>query len=308
MARSRPLPEALRLAPFRVSEAIALDVDAKRLRSSHLAAPFHGARSPDAVTDLISRCRAYEPLMLDGQWFSHTTAAQLWGLPLPRRFQRDERLHVSTRRREPHRAGVVGHRITAKRELRFHLGLLVSSPADAWCELSAAKAPDGTRPTVAELIEAGDRLLAWPKPLATAEEVERAVSRYSKSRGIRSIIDARAHLRPGSASPRETELRVAVLAAPIGFPDPECNGVIRMGPDRSTHGDLVFREYRVVLEYEGDQHRTNVRQWRRDVDRLNDLAKAGWHVIRIHAETPEAAWRDWLESALRARGWRPLPR
>lgn len=181
MARSRPLPEALRLAPFRVSEAIALDVDAKRLRSSHLAAPFHGARSPDAVTDLISRCRAYEPLMLDGQWFSHTTAAQLWGLPLPRRFQRDERLHVSTRRREPHRAGVVGHRITAKRELRFHLGLLVSSPADAWCELSAAKAPDGTRPTVAELIEAGDRLLAWPKPLATTEEVERAVSRTRRA-------------------------------------------------------------------------------------------------------------------------------
>ena len=33
--------------------AIALDVSAKRLRSSRLAAPFHGARSSDAVTDLL---------------------------------------------------------------------------------------------------------------------------------------------------------------------------------------------------------------------------------------------------------------
>lgn len=308
MARSRPFPEVLKLGPFRVSEAIALDVSAKLLRSSRLAAPFHGARSPDSVSDLLSRCRAYEPLMLERQWFSHTTAARLWGIPLPRRFEHDERLHVSTRRREPQRAGVVGHRISAKRELRFHLGFLVSSPADAWCELSAAKAPDGTRPTVAELIEAGDRLLAWPAPLATPEEVERAMSRYSRSRGIRSLIDASAHLRPGSASPRETKLRVAVLASPIGFPDPERNGEIRLGRDHSTHGDLVFREYRVVLEYEGDQHRTDARQWHRDIDRLNELAKAGWHVIRIHAETPESSWSDWLESALRARGWSPSAR
>lgn len=303
-----PLPDELRRGPFRVSEAIALDLTAKRIRPPRITAPFHGARSPEPVTDLPSRCRAYEPLMLAGQWFSHTTAARLWGLPLPRRFERDDRLHVSTRRREPQRAGVVGHRITAKRELRFHLGFLVSSPADAWCELASATAPDGTRPTVAELVAAGDRLFAWPEPLATPEEVKRAMARFAKSRGIRSIMAAEPHLRPASASARETALRMAVLAASAGFPEPECNGEIELGPDRVTHGDLVFREYRVVLEYDGDQHRTSARQWRRDVDRLNDLGRAGWLVIRIHAETPESAWVEWLESALRSRGWSPRPR
>ncbi|MGR0221059.1 hypothetical protein [Agromyces sp. ZXT2-6] len=203
---------------------------------------------------------------------------------------------------------MVGHRITAKRELRLHLGFLVSGPADAWCELSSARAPDGTRPTLDELIAAGDRLLAWSDPLATSEEVQRAMARFAKSRGIRSIMAAEPHLRPGSASPRETQLRVAVLAAPAGFPEPECNGEIVLGSGSRTHGDLVFREYRVVLEYEGDQHRTDVRRWRRDIDRLNDLAKAGWLVIRIHAETPEAVWADWLESALRSRGWSPQAR
>lgn len=308
MARTRHLPDELRLGPFRVSEALRLGVGANRIRPPGIAAPFHGARSPESVTDLRSRCRAYEPLMPAGQWFSHTTAARLWGLPLPRRFELDDRIHVSTRRREPQRAGVIGHRISAERELRFHLGFLVSSPADAWCELAAAKAPDGTRPTVDELVAAGDRLLAWPHPLATREELQRAMARFAKSRGIRSIIAAEPHIRPGSASPRETRLRVAVLAAPRGFPDPECNGEIELGPGRVTHGDLVFREYRVVLEYEGDQHRTDARQWRRDIDRLNDLSRAGWLVIRIHADTTETAWCDWLESALRSRGWTPRPR
>lgn len=308
MARVRPLPEELRLSPFRVSEAVALGVSRKRLRSRELVAPYHGARSTDPITDLVARCRAYEPLLLEGQWFSHTTAALLWDLPLPARFERDERLHVSTRGREPNRAGVVGHRISAKRRLKFHLGFLISSPADAWCELSAARAPDGTRLTVDELIAAGDRLLGWPDPLVTVEELERAVSRYSKSRGIRSILEARPHLESGSASPRETKLRVAVRAAPIGFPEPEPNGEIELGPDRSTHGDLVFREYRVLLEYDGDQHRTDTRQWRRDLDRLNELALAGWHVIRVHAETPEVTWQQWLEAALRARGWVPPAR
>lgn len=303
-----PLPDELRLGPFRVSEAVTLHVGAKRIRPPRIIAPFHGARSLEPITDLSSRCRAYEPLMQDGQWFSHTTAAGLWGLPLPRRFERDDRLHVSTRRREPQRAGVVGHRITAKRELRFHLGFLVSSPADAWCEFASAMAPDGTRPTVAELIAAGDRLFAWPEPLATPEEAKQAMARFAKSRGIRSIAEAESHLRLGSASARETDLRIAVLAAPAGFPEPECNGEIELGPDRVTHGDLVFREYRVVLEYDGDQHRTSAQQWHLDVDRLNDLAKAGWLVIRIHVGTPEAAWADWLESALRSRGWSPLPR
>ncbi|GAA2045464.1 hypothetical protein GCM10009819_36100 [Agromyces tropicus] len=302
MSRPRPLPEELRLAPFRVSEALVLGATPKQLRSARLHAPFHGVRSSVAVDDLHARCRAYEPLMTADQWFSHATAARLWGIPLPARLRDDDRLHVSTRRREPQRVGVVGHRISARRDVRIHLGFPVSGPADAWCELAATRSPHGSTPSVDDLVIAGDRLIGWPSPLATLEEVDAAIARFSRSRGIRSIVAARTHLRQGSGSPRETVLRRTVAAAPHGFPEPECNGEIVLA-SRRTHGDLVFRRYRVLLEYDGDQHRTNARQWHRDVDRLNELAAAGWWVIRVHRGTHSHAWIDLLATALRRRGW-----
>jgi hypothetical protein len=48
--------------------------------------------------------------------------------------------------------------------------------------------------------------------------------------------------------------------------------------------DIRFRDYPVVVEYEGDGHRTDKQQWRRDVGRLSDLADAGLDVIRATGE------------------------
>ena len=56
MAR-RPLPDELLRSPFRVSEAFALDVSARRLRPPVIAAPFHGARSPEPGGDARLRKR-----------------------------------------------------------------------------------------------------------------------------------------------------------------------------------------------------------------------------------------------------------
>lgn len=250
--------------------------------------------------------------MAPGQYFSHTTAARLWGLPLPTSARTDPRLHVSTAGREPTRRGVVGHRITAVRDVRFHLGLPLVAPSDAWCELAAVTIPrTSDRPsttrrlTVDELILAGDRLLGWPSPLASIGEVAEALERFASARGIRSLRAAHRELRPGSASPRETRLRLIVLRAPAGYPEPELNGPIRLSTGGLTHGDLVFRRYRVILEYDGAHHRTDTRQATRDVDRSNDLARDGWLVVRIQKGTTDAATLDWLDSALKSRGWRP---
>lgn len=305
MPHPAPLPFELALAPFRVEEARRAGVSRRRLRASDLQAPFRGIRSTSADADLVSRCRMLEPAMGTGQYFSHVTAARLWGLPLPAAVEADTRLHVSTATREPTRRGVVGHRITTRREVRFHLGLPVSSPADAWCELAAVVLADGKRLAIDDLIAAGDRLLGWPQPLVALAEVDATLIRHRRGRGIRSVQLARPELRVGSASPRETRLRLLVLRAPAGYPEPEPNGPIDLSMGRRTHGDLVFRAYRVILEYDGDQHRTLDRQFHRDVDRLNDLARDGWLVIRIHKGTTDAAALDWLDAALRSRGWRP---
>ncbi|MFE6254939.1 hypothetical protein [Agromyces sp. NPDC057865] len=312
MPRARPLPDLLRMAPFRVSEAEQLGITPRRLRATDLHAPFRGMRSSTPPADLVARCSALDTVMAPGQYFSHTTAARLWGLPLPRGLRTDPRLHVSTAGREPTRRGVIGHRITAIRDIRFHLGLPVVAPSDAWCELAAVRLPTAAddpsrtrRLTLDELIQAGDRLLGWPSPLASAGEIDGALERFGSARGIRSLREARNELRPRSASPRETGLRLLVLRAPAGYPEPELNGPIRLSTGALTHGDLVFRRYRVILEYDGVHHRTDDRQAIRDVDRLNDLARDGWLVVRIHKGTTDAATLDWLDSALRSRGWRP---
>jgi very-short-patch-repair endonuclease len=111
-------------------------------------------------------------------------------------------------------------------------------------------------------------------------------------------------MRPGSASRRESLLRLRVLRA--GFPEPELNTAIELADGRVTHGDFVFREHRVLLEYDGEQHREDDDQFHRDVERLNDLAASGWIVIRVGRRLPLPRALDQLERALRARGWRGI--
>ena len=110
-------------------------------------------------------------------------------------------------------------------------------------------------------------------------------------------------MRPRSASAKETALRLAATRA--GFPEPECNGEIPLSNGSTTWGDLVYRAWRVVFEWDGEDHRLVVRRYRRDVERLNDLALDGWLVVRVNRFTGLEAALAWLDRALRSRGWEP---
>lgn len=65
------------------------------------------------------------------------------------------------------------------------------------------------------------------------------------------------------------------------FTDPDRRASARL--IRTTEGDLVYPEERVWIEVEGDQHRTDRRQWRTDVVRYERLTDLGWRVIRVTA-------------------------
>jgi very-short-patch-repair endonuclease len=54
-----------------------------------------------------------------------------------------------------------------------------------------------------------------------------------------------------------------------------------MTDGRVVHPDLVFGRQRVILEYEGDGHRTDAVQWMRDIRRHDAMVAAGWRVIRV---------------------------
>lgn len=114
-----------------------------------------------------------------------------------------------------------------------------------------------------------------------------------------------AQIRLGAESRPETLLRLLLLEA--GFREPELNVRLydRFGTELARV-DLLFREFRVVVEYDGDQHRTDTRQFDRDLGRLDDLAALGWRVVRIGGRNlfgdPQDAVNR-VRRALSAGGW-----
>lgn len=241
MRRPTPLPSALQSHPFTVATAAALGVTRRRTRATDLAAPFRGVRTTANTDDVVALCRAYAARMPESQYFSHETAARLWGIPLPRSLESKVVLHVSAApgTREPRMRGVIGHRGPADAPLARVGSLRLSTVCDTWCHIVSVLTQD-------EAIVAGDRIIGWPVPLGTLDELDAAIARYGSRRGARAIARARTELLPGSASPRETRLRLLVARA--GYPRPELNGAILLTTGRTTHGDLVFRRYRVLLE------------------------------------------------------------
>ena len=50
-----------------------------------------------------------------------------------------------------------------------------------------------------------------------------------------------------------------------------------------ARADFGWPELRTALEYQGDHHRTDRGQWRRDAVRTSELATAGWLVLPVTA-------------------------
>ena len=114
-------------------------------------------------------------------------------------------------------------------------------------------------------------------------------------------------MRVGSESRRETQLRLAIVRA--GLPEPELNQVIysKTG-ERIGRADKVYRRYKLIVEYDGQQHRTDSVQYDRDMTRTEEFIRADWFPLKIRKEqmrngAVEATRR--VERALRERGWTP---
>jgi hypothetical protein len=110
-------------------------------------------------------------------------------------------------------------------------------------------------------------------------------------------------------SPKESELRTLVVLADL--PRPAVNATIRSPDGRFiARVDLLFEEYGEVLEYQGDHHRTDVAQWRRDRTRESELESLGLHVTEVTAadlRQPRALVERVARNLVR-RGWQGHPR
>lgn len=299
MRRPGPLPEGLSRA-FSVAEALEGGATRDRLRALDLARPYTGGRTRSVPLGTEESAEALAPLLHPDQYFSHLTAAELLGLRLPER-RLPPLLHVTYARadRAMRRPDVIGHKTEhPARVTRTATGLPTSSPVDAWCECAPLLGID-------ELIAMGDGLVCRRTPVANVEDLQIAVSARAGRRGVRRLQLALPHIRPGTDSSRETALRLLVVRA--GFPEPEVNPPL---VDRRgvviAHGDLAWRDYRVVLEYEGRQHAESPEQFAIDIRRLDDLAAEDYRVIRVDSAllARTNVLLDKVSVALSERGWR----
>ncbi len=108
-----------------------------------------------------------------------------------------------------------------------------------------------------------------------------------RARGVVQLRELLPLVDGGAASPRESAIRL--LLHDNGFPRPETQIPAVDGARPVAFLDLGWPEYGVAVEYDGDHHRKDRRQYVKDIARLRMLEAMGWIVIRVIAEDrPEA--------------------
>ncbi len=109
------------------------------------------------------------------------------------------------------------------------------------------------------------------------------VESHPGSPGLRRLETALELVDGGAQSPRESYLRLLLIDA--GFPRPQTQ-ILVPGADGNPFAylDMGWPELMVAVEYDGDHHRTDRRQYVKDIKRLEMLQRMGWIIVRVVAE------------------------
>ena len=228
------------------------------------------------------------------------TAAELYDIPLPwqLRFQTGQPVHVTVPhpRRAPQMKGIVGHQLRDLIVSRRY-GLPVTSVEQTWHDLALCL-------TRRELVAAGDFLISGRTPLTTVEDLRNHLAARPGRRGSARARDCLDLIRTGVDSPQESALRLVIVEA--GLPEPEVNHVIRTDTGQFiARVDLAYPAERIAIEYEGDIHRTDRRQFRKDITRRERVEDIWERVIRVtHDDLDEPELVERIRRALlRAHEW-----
>lgn len=296
------ISETLEQTSFTVAEAQLQGVTRGVLRHARFATGFHGLRAASPgehrTSGLGEETRLlaswFLPALRPGEAYSHTTALLLLGCPI----RCDTTLHVITpgsalRHRRP---GVSGHRtVRPFTTVLTHGRLPTVEPARAWVQAA------GSLP-FRELVVALDSLLngcgsltrethsAGESPPVDLNTLRREVDRS----GGRRLRAAMQFARVGAESRMETltRLQLARVGLAASF-ELQVDVHDRTG-EWIGRFDLVDRERRLIIEYDGEQHRTSRAQYLKDLRRLERARAAGYRVIRVHADELLSGSQEWI--------------
>lgn len=274
MPPQQPIPSAFLSRPFLASEAYVAGLSPQVLRGRRFRRVLRSVYVASDVPDSLEvRVDAVRLLTADSAVISHTTAAQLRGLPVPT----TELVHISTPPdiRSPRIVGVRSHEGAPSAVTLA--GRRISAPIDNFAELAEML-------SLVDLVILGDAMVR--RGFVGRAELVECVTAMSRRRGVRLARRAASLVRACVDSPMETRVRLLLVLA--GLPEPTPGYCVR----DSVGGwigevDLAFSGCKIAIEYHGDIHRTKRRRWQSDVAKAELLRELGWTVIVITAEDLE---------------------
>lgn len=138
----------------------------------------------------------------------------------------------------------------------------------------------------------------------SAQSVLDLAARYPGARGIRRARHTMPLVDAGSQSPRESWLRMLLIDS--GCPRPETQIMVSDGMS-TAFIDMGWRDLRIGLEYDGDQHHSDRNQYVKDIGRQEMLANLDWLIIRVVREHSRAFIAARVREAFQHRLAKPAP-
>ena len=182
----------------------------------------------------------------------------------------------------PRTVGVAGRHLAESRATTYKIGPVSVIDPIATAFTCASEL------TVSQVVVLLDALLTdadnYPdliegRPVSTRAEILERLRSWGRFKGSATIREALGWAREKVESPKETETRLAIIND--GLPEPIVQHEEYDGWRLVARVDLAYPQWKIAIEYEGDGHRANKAQWRRDIQRQRELEDRGWIVIRL---------------------------
>ena len=161
-------------------------------------------------------------------------------------------------------------------------------------------------------MSAGDHLVRHPwsprgrrPPITTVTALHEAMRPLGRFVGRPRATAALERVRVGADSPQETRLRLALVEAGLG--EPTLQHVFDPGRRDAPEADLWFEDCRLVLQYDGEVHRS-AEQHARDARRDQYYAERGQMTLHVTGRDVGEGYARVIEAVLRRRaqvsnGW-----
>ena len=263
----KEIPDVLTSGPFSRAEALAAGATDRMLRGKRFVRIHHGVwRIASYVMSDADRVKAARLALPGGARLTGLTRLQALGLD----FGPTDVVHFVVE--GDHHLDIDGVFLHRTRKLAPNDGKSIT-PAAAFLAYCATA-------RVIDAIKVGDWLLHHEH--MTVDEVADLALGALWRDGAYEALFVLEDLNARSKSLRESETRAILEWA--GLPKPEVNPVVHIDDRLSFEFDLLYREQRSVVEYEGGQHQEDRLQYTVDIDRYAAFRRLGIPYVQVTKE------------------------